>query len=295
MLSILIPTYNFDITTLVKALHQQCIANGISFEILCFDDGSQAIYKNKNQVITNLENITYCELPTNLGRAKIRNVLGKAAKYPYLLFMDCDSAVTSNQYINNYIDQLRPDTLLYGGRVYEESPPENSAKRLHYFHGKHREEMTTREREKNPYHSFMTNNFLIPKDLFLKIRFEESIEGYGHEDTLFGIHLQKQQVEIKHLDNPLQHLGLEDQTIFLKKQKEAIKILYQLYQKKGFEETKLLRTFVWCKKWKLDLLVYGILNILSPIINRQLKNNPPKLIFLDLYKLFHLLQCHRQF
>jgi len=151
MLSILIPTYNFDITNLVKALHQQCKTNGISFEILCFDDGSQAIYKSKNQVIASLENVTYQELPSNLGRAKIRNVLGKAAK--------------SSHYITNYIDQISPDTLLYGGRVYKDSPPENSAKRLHYFHGKHREEIATEEREKNPYHSFMTNNFLIPKDL----------------------------------------------------------------------------------------------------------------------------------
>lgn len=294
MLSILIPTYNFDITNLVKALHQQCKTNGISFEILCFDDGSQAIYKSKNQVIASLENVTYQELPSNLGRAKIRNVLGKAAKYPYLLFMDCDSAVTSSHYITNYIDQISPDTLLYGGRVYKDSPPENSAKRLHYFHGKHREEIATEEREKNPYHSFMTNNFLIPKDLFLKMGFEESIEGYGHEDTLFGINLQKQQVKIKHLDNPLLHLGLEDQAIFLKKQKEAIINLYQLYQKIGFEETKLLKAFIWCKKWKLNSLVYSVLNILSPIINRQLKNNPPKLIFLDLYKLLQLLALDKK-
>lgn len=289
MLSILIPTYNFDITALVKALHQQCKTCGIPFEILCFDDGSQSAFKAKNQSIATLDKVDYQELPNNLGRAKIRNVLGKAAQYPYLLFMDCDSEVTNNQYINNYLNKLNPNTLLYGGRVYENNPPKDYEKRLHYFHGKIREEILTEERKIRPYHSFMTNNFLIPKSIFLKFLFEESIEGYGHEDTLFGIALQKQQVKIIHLHNPLKHLGLEDQSVFLNKQKEAVRNLYQLYQKEGLKETKLLQTFVSCKKWKVNKLVYYILGMLYPIITQQLKAKRPNLLFLDLYKLFHLL------
>ncbi len=294
MLSILIPTYNFDITTLVKALHQQCKACSIPFEILCFDDGSQSNFKAKNQLIKHLDKVDYQELPTNLGRAKIRNVLGKAAQYSYLLFMDCDSEVINNQYIKNYIDCLNPNTLLYGGRVYENNPPEDYGKRLHYFHGKFREEILTEERKIRPYYSFMTNNFLIPRAIFLKLFFEESIAGYGHEDTLFGIALKKNQVKIIHLDNPLKHLGLEDQSVFLNKQKEAIRNLYQLYQKEEPLETKLLSTFVWCKKWKIDGLVYSILNRCSPIINHQLKAKQPKLFFLDLYKLFQLLALDKK-
>jgi len=293
MLSILIPTYNFDITTLVKALHQQCKAASIPFEILCFDDGSTQNYRTKNQSISNLEKVNYKELPSNLGRAKIRNVLGKAAQYPYLLFMDCDSAVTNPQYIKNYITHVNPNTLLYGGRVYEEHPPKNYDKRLHYFHGKFREEILTEERKTKPYYSFMTNNFLIPKGIFLNFLFEESIKGYGHEDTLFGIALQKKHIKIQHLNNPLKHLGLEDQAVFLKKQQEAIHNIYQLHQKEGLKETKLLKTFVWCKKWKVSGIVYRTLKACYPIITQQLKAKQPKLFFLDLYKLFHLLELDK--
>ena len=294
MLSILIPTYNFDITTLVKALYQQCEASTIPFEILCFDDGSTLHYKTKNQPISNLEKVDYKELPTNLGRAKIRNVLGKAAQYPYLLFMDCDSEVTNNQYIQNYLDHLNPNILLYGGRVYENTPPTNGKKRLHYFHGKHREEILTEERKIRPYYSFMTNNFLIPKSIFLELLFEESIEGYGHEDTLFGMALQQKKIKIKHLNNPLKHLGLEDKSVFLKKQKEAIKNLYQLHKKAQPVDTKLLRTFLWCQRWKISGLVYGILNIFHPFINRQLQSTQPNLLFLDLYKLYILLDLDKK-
>ena len=40
--------------------------------------------------------------------------------------------------------------------------------------------------------------------------------------------IKQRKIPILHLNNPLEHLGLEPQTIFLKKQKEAIKNLYKL-------------------------------------------------------------------
>ncbi len=40
MLSILIPTYNYNTFSLVEELTNQAIATGISFEIIVLDDGS---------------------------------------------------------------------------------------------------------------------------------------------------------------------------------------------------------------------------------------------------------------
>ncbi len=293
MLSILIPIYNFNIVLLVQDLHQQCEASGIAYEIIGFDDGSTTRFKKKNQNISQLKNVIYKELFENLGRAKIRNVLAKSAKYPYLLFMDCDSKVTNNQYIKNYLQHLDPITLLYGGRVYAPTPPTNPSQNLHYYFGKNREEITKEERKFKPYYSFMTNNFLIPKAIFSSIQFEESIKGYGHEDTLFGITLQQRKIPILHLNNPLEHIGLEEQVIFLKKQQTAINNLYQLHQKEPLLSTKLLTTFVTCKKWKIARLVLVVLQLLQPIILSQLKVKKPNLFFLDLFKLHHLLSIDR--
>ena len=293
MLSILIPTYNFNIVLLVESLHQQCEACQIIYEIICFDDGSRNDFKIKNKKIQEFSNVYYKELPQNLGRAKIRNALAKAANYEYLLFMDCDSMVVHHQYIKNYIQHLNPNTLLYGGRVYAATPPLNVDLNLHYYFGKHREEISTGERQIKPYYSFMTNNFLIPKALFLDILFEGSIKGYGHEDTLFGIALKQNKIPILHLNNPLEHLGLESQAVFLNKQKEAIKNLYELHQKEPRLETKLLSTFVACKKWKGTHLVLLALQLLQPLIQYQLKAAKPNLFFLDLFKLHHLLSLHK--
>jgi len=290
MISILIPIYNFEVGPLVKDLHRQAMSNNTDFEIICFDDGSDINYKLSNLTIAKLENVIYKELERNLGRAKIRNELGKSAKYPYLIFMDCDSKVTDNQYIKNYLQNLESSTLLYGGRVYANRKPLEHRFTLHYFYGKNREEILTEERKLSPYHSFMTNNFLIPRAIFLDVLFEERIEGYGHEDTLFGMDLKQKGVKILHINNPLEHLGLEETTNFLRKQKTAIKNLYFLHKKSPLLETKLLATFVRCKKRRVDGLVRRILTVLSPIIQRQLRKKNPNLFFLDLFKLQYLLE-----
>ncbi|MEM1121127.1 MAG: glycosyltransferase [Bacteroidota bacterium] len=290
MLSILIPIYNFDCRQLVSDLRQQCLAEKIAFEIICFDDGSKHYFKDLNQSFSQLDGISYRELPRNLGRAKIRNELAKAAQYTYLLFLDCDSKVVSETYIKHYLAHLQPTTLLYGGRTYAQKPPLNNQLSLHYFFGLHREKISYEERKTKPYHSFMTNNFLIPKAVFFTIRFEEKIADYGHEDTLFGMALEQRGIPIIHLDNPLEHLGLETTATFLKKQRTAIKNLYTLHQENRIIATKLLQTFVNLKKYRTNQLVLFTLNKLQPIIWQQLHKRRPNLFFLDLFKLHYLLQ-----
>ena len=49
-------------------------------------------------------------------------------------------------------------------------------------------------------------NLLAPKDIFQKIAFNEKLNGYGHEDTLFGVELKKEGVTMAHIDNPIIHL-----------------------------------------------------------------------------------------
>lgn len=107
MLSILIPIFNFDVRPLVSDLHGQCEAAGIGYEILCFDDGSTPEFKQKNKEIWKRPNVIYREMPKNLGRSAIRNALGKAARFEYLLFMDCDSRVVSPDFIQKYLDALK--------------------------------------------------------------------------------------------------------------------------------------------------------------------------------------------
>ena len=45
-------------------------------------------------------NVTYIELPENLGRAAIRNKMGRDSKYKFLLFIDADSKLVTENYLS---------------------------------------------------------------------------------------------------------------------------------------------------------------------------------------------------
>ena len=302
MISILIPVYNFDIRLLVNDLYQQLTEAGIPFEILCYDDGSSEIFKQLNRQLlspslhspippyppippSSHSPILYHELPQNLGRARIRNALAKAAQYPYLLFMDCDSKVVSPHYIQHYINHLQSDVLLYGGRSYAPAPPKQAALRFHWNYGTQREQIPSNIRQQHPYHAFMTNNFLIPKAIFEEIQFDERLTQYGHEDTLFGLELQQRQIKILHLDNPLEHIGLEDQSVFLQKTKQGIQNLAFLAKEHPHLETRLLKTHRKLQKIGLIGITKRILQAMQPFILQKLKAENPDLKWFDLYKL----------
>ena len=140
MLSILIPIYNVSVVKLVNELIFQCNKNKITFEIICLDDGSTDRTKENNHSINHLFGVNYVELSQNVGRSKIRNQLGKLARYPYLLFIDADSKIPSRSYIKTYLNYLKEENwdLLYGGTEYSKKKPSKS-KELHWKYGMTRE------------------------------------------------------------------------------------------------------------------------------------------------------------
>ncbi len=292
LISILIPIFNFDIRHLVQDLSLQCKEAGLEYEIICFDDGSLERFKNLNRELKNSA-VIYQEMHKNLGRSAIRNALGKAAKFPFLLFMDCDSKVVKKDYIQNYIDNLAPDTLLYGGRCYNAQPPKNQEYIFHWKYGIQREQSTVEQRMKNPWHSFMTNNFLIPKSIFEKTLFDELLKQYGHEDTLFGLQLAKKKIKIKHINNPLEHIGLETTDSFLKKTKQGLQNLYTLWERGTLIKTKLLTYFIKIKKWRLKRLVAFLFKMSTPFLERNFLSENPNLKFFDFYKLGYLCQLDK--
>lgn len=295
MLSILIPIYNFDVTNFVADLSQQATTCGIDFEILCFDDGSTGKFKLKNQTLSNISNVIYTELPQNVGRSKIRNLLAKEAKFEYLLFLDCDSKTNSLQFIANYLKHAKPNTVVYGGRNYDAKPPKEKDFFFRWWYGVNRETISVIERERNPYHSFMTNNFLIPKTLFLSIKLDEELVGYGHEDTLFGIELRKRNINIYHINNPLCHIGLESVEEFLQKSKEGIKNLHQLINSGKIDKTvKLYRFYNLAKKVGLEIKILSYYNKNKNKLEEKFKKEKPNLKWFDLYKLGYLISLTKE-
>jgi len=289
MLSICIPVYNYDVCRLVQDLHLQAEKAGYLYEIIIMDDASDEEFRKINHAI-DLENVRYIQLNENVGRSKIRNHFTSVAKFPSLLFMDCDSAIASPYYIESYSRFFDSQTVCCGGRVYEDKKPDDSTY-LRWKYGVNRESVSAAERNKNPNAGFQTNNFLIHKSVFEKVKFNEDLDGYGHEDTLFGLELLGQCITISHIDNPLIHLGLETASGFLEKTEAGIKNLYkvEMLLREKYPEyinhSKLMRSKLFLQKLHLSGFVSKLFNIMRRPMKNHLLGEKPFLMIFDLYRL----------
>jgi glycosyltransferase involved in cell wall biosynthesis len=295
MLSVLIPVYNYNVIPFVQDLKKQGDALGKEYEIICMDDCSLPQFKQANRELQNINNVFYFELSSNAGRSKIRNLLALKAKYNFLLFLDCDQQTVSQDFLKKYFQNLKEGGLVCGGRVYDtNAPSDDTFFRWHY--GKNRETIPAKERNQNPFRSFLSCNFAIDKAVFESIKFNEKISDYGHEDTLFGIELKRMNIPVIHIDNPLLHEGLEDAQTFLNKSRQALKNLLFLYLQdipELKEEVRILRWFVAAKKFGLTGVLAFIYKVNLKRWEQNILSKKPSLRIFDLYKLGYFATLFR--
>ncbi len=291
MISFLIPVYNRDVNTLVNELFDQCKKLNIEFEILVYDDYSLQKYRDKNAVLASKSGVGYIELSKNMGRSKIRNWLAKNARFDTIVFLDCDQFIRHRTFVQKYIKHMDGADVLYGGTTYKKKKPGKS-KILHWTYGRKVEAQPARKRKRNPYLSFRSNNFLIKRDLFLKFRFEEQLTSYGHEDTLLALQLEEHNILIQHLDNPVEHAGLEKNEVFLDKTNQAIEHLPVLIDQ-GVK-TRLVRFY---SKLNRSSLLQVLLIFRKPLerwINQSIYSEKPSMTAFQLYKLFRFIDLKKK-
>ncbi|NND51455.1 MAG: glycosyltransferase [Flavobacteriaceae bacterium] len=288
MLSILIPTYNYNALPLAKALEQQALKSGIIFELICIDDGSFSEHNIQNQQINALTNCKFIEGKQNIGRNANRHMLAKKAQYDWLLFIDSDVMPKHQDFIENYLSEipLGFDAVFGGFAYHDESPPTN--KTLRYTFGKNREEVPASIRNKNLYKVIISANFLIKTSLFLDINKAETKNLYGL-DYLFGALLKINHCKIKHIDNEVYHLGVDDNTDYLDKTKKAVETLYYINKSKRIthHDITLLKAFQWLKILGLNGLFGQLLLKFNTRIERNLLSEDPSMFQFDLYRLGH--------
>jgi len=290
MLSILIPTYNYEVLSLVKSLHKQLNKQINSYEIICFDNGSNLDINAINQEINKLDNCYYKSLKKNGGRSKTRNLLAQKAKYDWLLFLDADVLPVSESFIQNYFNFITNNNIkiAFGGLQYQDKP--SNDRMLRWVYGKSREEIPLQIREKNPQDHFTSANFLIEKEVFENFKFDESLVEYGYEDTLLAIELKKDNILITQIDNPVYHLGIDSSEVFLRKTEESIKNLLILNKqdKVDIRDFKILNIYNQIKKYKLIKLFKLGFRKASRSMEKNLLSDSPSLFIYDLYKLGYM-------
>ncbi|MDR1182958.1 MAG: glycosyltransferase [Bacteroidales bacterium] len=299
MLSILIPLYNYNAVNLVNQLHKQAKAAGIDFEILLLDDNSDSTCKRDNLILSSLSNTTLFELPTKAGRAIARNYLAGQAKYDHFLFLDCDSEPIDDLFIKRYLPYCQyQDVVVCGGTAYKPQKPKQNAY-LRWRYGVKCETKSAQQRNKVPNAKFSTFNFLISRELFMSIRFNELLRNYGHEDTLFGLELQKRNHVITHIDNPLFHTGIDPNEVYLEKTRQGVKnlkILLDQYPNRDelIKNIRLLHYYNFLEKTHTTLIFFIAFRFLKKIMLANFNSVYPNLSLFNLYKLGYLCSLKYQ-
>lgn len=295
-LSILIPVYKYNPTELIVALHQQSLTLGFPFEIIVVDDASSFdFFCDWKNSLHNIINVHIFRLDQNIGRAAIRNVLISKASFDWLLFLDADTIPCAHDYLQNYTPFLSSiNTCICGGTAYKKTAPE-AGKLLRWKYGITREEISAEQRNQNPFDTFTLNNLLIRKEVLLQFPLDNSIQKYGHEDTLLGMTLAANGLQIHHIDNFVYHEGLDTNEVFLEKVKQSIETLVDLYKKHKLpSKTKLIKLHERLTAFKLNGLVTFCIKLFIPSIEKNLLSPAPSIFYMDLLKLWYFEVCLNQ-
>lgn len=288
MLSILIPTFNYNVYPLAKELNIQALECNINFEILVYDDGSNSVENIENSKINELENCLFKELPSNIGRSAIRNSLGSNAKYENLLFIDARTFPKKNDFIYSYI-QIKNKSVINGGVTCLNIPPKRPYK-LRWLYTKKREKYLIRKDNIDPF--ITSSNFLIKKNVFMSNLFDESLKKYGYEDLVFFDHLIKNRILIYCFNNPVVHNADDDANTFIKKTELAIEnLIYLLDNKKIINERiGITRYYSIIDKFRLNKLLIITFNLIKPLLKLNFNSSYPSILFFDFYRLGYFCQ-----
>lgn len=289
-LSICIPVYNFDVRKLVFDLKKEIETEEIDAEIILIDDASKESFKKTNQSLEDqVDHFIFLE--KNVGRSRIRNLFLNFSTGEYLLFLDCDGKVISENFLKKYIQFIHnnPQTdVIYGGRTVSGYVPDAD----HYLRWKfavERENLLIESRIIRPYLSFQTNNFVIRKAILEKIGFNPDFQKYGYEDLLFAMDLKSDHIKIDHIDNPVFNNDLESNITYLGKVEESVESLSHMLKdemlRSKLSEVRLVKLYNKLTNSPLKFILNISFTMVEGSIKRKLSRGNVSLRYLDVYKL----------
>ncbi len=282
MLSILIPVYNYNVIPLVKEIHKQVSVCNVPFEILVLDDHSDKFYI-ENEAINDISGCVFKKLPQNIGRSAIRNLLAFKASYGRLLFIDAGTFPKSKNFIKIYLEKSNYQVVT-GGMTHLKQPPKKPYK-LRWIYTKKRE--SVQQSETNKRSIVCSSNFLIQKEIFNTIKFDESLQKYGCEDVVFFDDISKNKISIRYVDNPVIHDANDDADTFIRKTEFAIENLIELINtdKLTYKRYKVSSLYYKINKIKLDKIIVWFFRISRNLLKINFNSSYPSILCYDFYRL----------
>ncbi len=291
MLSILIPTYNYNVLYLVKQLYKQVLKEGVEFEIIVLDDASDENIININLEVNRLPFTTYQLSSTNNGIAITRQTLCNRAKYDWILLIDADTELRDDNFITNYLNVINLGyDVIFGGFDYKNIKPQKDFL-LRWKYGKQCESLNSDKRNTNPYKVTIAANLLVKKETYQSFNLDSIGKQYAM-DYYFGAVLKENKVSVLHIDNQVYHLGIEKSVTYLRKKEKATETLLKLYHANNINEHEndLLSTYITLKQFKLNYAFATTFKLFKPLLKKNLLSNYPIIFLLQFYKISYM--CH---
>jgi len=291
MISVLIPTYNYNVKELIESLHNELINQNIAFEIIIYEDGSTS-FINSNIDYSHTKHIINKE---NIGRINARKELANLAQYDWLLFLDADVLLKQKHFISNYFEALtKPYDVIFGGIAYHDTKPKKNML-LRWKYGRQNEEVSAINRNKKPYKVITSGNYIIKASVFNSINKTLSSVNYGY-DNYFSTLLSEEKRAVLHIDNQVYHVGIEKSEVFINKTEQAIKTLLELDKSKHINNSQnsLLNLFSKLKVYKLTGVFNTFYRLFGNTIKRSLLGNNPSITLLQLYKISYMCHAHKK-
>jgi len=290
MLSILIPTYNYDVSSLIEHIYRQCKEADIDFEILVLDDCStQPIITENISKSSEFKNLVVFRNETNLGRTKTRKLLADKSRYNWILFLDADVIPIKEDFISDYLKAIQTRyKVVLGGCLYHSFNLDFSTI-FRWKYGIEREASPVKIRTKNPYGYVLSANILMDKQTFLENNFNENMNLYGM-DIYLSYNLFRNKIAVLHIDNPVIHLGLEPNEVFFRKSLQSVESRKKyLADLPDIEKiNSLIKHYKRLKKLGLTGLVSFIFKISEPYLRKKILNQNPNIFLFDLYRLGYI-------
>lgn len=291
-LSILIPVYNHICVNMAKRLEELCSnIQGLDYEIIVADDGSNDEHTMEaNAEIDNIPNCRLCRRQINKGSAATRNFLADESRYNWLLFLDSDVDIPSDNFIAKYMENRELGVVINGG-IKIGGCSQKLRNNLRFLYEKKEEHAhSAEERCRAPYKSFRSINFMVPRDVFLSCKFDERLKRF--EDVYFGKVLQTKGIGIKHINNPVMISDFESNEAYIKKIELDMQILNEYKRElQGFSRMlsftdKLQRAFPLSlvKVWH---------SLFGSIERKLLVGNMPNLTIFNMYRMGYFISNNK--
>lgn len=210
-LSVLVPFFRDNPAALIAALAASPIG-AHQVELIAVDDGNRRADLAADVFDAMAHAPFACTLITreaNSGRAIARNRLIARARGAHVLFLDADMALLDRWFLPRWLQLIDTENpaVAFGGFTVDPNPDDRDVA-LHAFISKRSDCRPAAHRARHPAQALATSNLLVRRDVLNAFAFDPGFRGWGYEDSEWAFRVASRHA-IRHIDNPLRHLGLD--------------------------------------------------------------------------------------